>query len=123
MDCEARVSRYWLKSCRWGGNAPEGCVPTDPNHTNGYCDPLNISSLAPKKWHIVFISLKQFEDLTNSLTYNREKTSNRRYCNILREFILSFRDLTKSLISSFPCDIYILISGITRLSKPIFKKN
>ncbi|GFU51199.1 urease [Trichonephila clavipes] len=38
MDCEARVSRYWPKSCRGGGNAPEGCVPADPNHNKSYSE-------------------------------------------------------------------------------------
>ncbi|GFW85385.1 hypothetical protein TNCV_144301 [Trichonephila clavipes] len=49
MDCKAQVTRYWSKSCRGGGNAPVGCVPADPNHNKSYCDPPNISPLAPKK--------------------------------------------------------------------------
>ncbi|GFW56703.1 hypothetical protein TNCV_4067831 [Trichonephila clavipes] len=58
MDCEARVSRYWPKSCRGGRNAPRECVPADSNHNKSCYDPPNISPLAPKKWQIVFISQK-----------------------------------------------------------------
>ncbi|GFY30592.1 uncharacterized protein TNCV_3117541 [Trichonephila clavipes] len=103
MDCEARVSRYWPKRCRGDGNAPGGCVPADPNHNKSYYDTPNISPLAPKKWHISYhfiISLKQFGDLTNSLAHNRENTSKRRYCNILHELIISFRNLTTATAGS-----------------------
>ncbi|GFV25265.1 uncharacterized protein TNCV_3726371 [Trichonephila clavipes] len=48
MDCEARVPRYWPKSCRERG----GCVPTDMVYISSYYDPPNISPLAPKKWHV-----------------------------------------------------------------------
>ncbi|GFX06345.1 hypothetical protein TNCV_505641 [Trichonephila clavipes] len=40
MDCEARVPRYWPKSCRGG------CAPTDMVYNKS----PNISRIAPKEW-------------------------------------------------------------------------
>ncbi|GFT98168.1 transposable element Tcb2 transposase [Trichonephila clavipes] len=47
MDREARVPRYWPKSCRW-----RECVPTDMVYNKSFYDPPNISPIAPKKWHV-----------------------------------------------------------------------
>ncbi|GFY27098.1 hypothetical protein TNCV_2067191 [Trichonephila clavipes] len=68
--------------------------------------PMQILTIVP-----FIISVKQFRYLIQSLTYNREKTTKRRYFNILREIIISFRDLMKYLISTFRCDIYTLSSS------------
>ncbi|GFT43031.1 uncharacterized protein TNCV_3768761 [Trichonephila clavipes] len=47
MDREARVPRYWPKSCR-----ERECVPTDMVYNNSFYDPPNISPIAPKRWHV-----------------------------------------------------------------------
>ncbi|GFX43630.1 hypothetical protein TNCV_510791 [Trichonephila clavipes] len=47
MDCEARVPRYWPKSCRGG------FVPTDVVYNNSCYDPPYISPIAPKKCSVV----------------------------------------------------------------------
>ncbi|PRD18410.1 UNVERIFIED_CONTAM: hypothetical protein NCL1_60670 [Trichonephila clavipes] len=46
MEREARVPRYWPKSCRGRMR------PTDMVYNNSFYDPPNISPIAPKKWQV-----------------------------------------------------------------------
>ncbi|GFT89941.1 hypothetical protein TNCV_1666541 [Trichonephila clavipes] len=94
MDCESRVPRYWPKSCRGGRNAPRGCVPADPNHNKLLQSPRYQSPSTKKVaycFHFI-ISPKQFGDLPNSLTYNRE--IHQRDVILTSRVIISFRNLT-----------------------------